>query len=182
MTFTCLRGTVRAVSMLLVAGVLSKQALAAAPLPDQATPSVAPAELVGMPITTRTGQRVSADQVREAQLFWRNFRQALLEGHKQKLASMTRLPLVVRGLTDDQPSRRVGKSKLVSTLKTVLAQEVYPTHAANDSPQPLRKLVEMTPVWQPMHWSSAKQVRLESLAFAKDASGWKLVTVYDEAP
>ena len=132
--------------------------------------------------TTQAKQQVTAAQAREAALYWRNFRQALLQGQSQLLVGMTRLPLVVKGVTDDQAPRRVGQGKLGKTLAELLKQEVYPVHAADDRPQTLRQLVESTPELLPKHWTTPQQLRVESLAFAKGKSGWKLVTVYEEAP
>lgn len=164
----------RVTAVLILAGLQAGVAQAAA----STTTSSAPMRGA---VTTASGKQASADQVREAAQFWRDFRQALLKGNGQQLERMTRLPLVVKGVTDDQAPRRVGKGKLTATLNTLLGQEIYPAHAVTDRAQPLRHIVENTPELQPRHWSSPQQVRVESLAFAKDKSGWKLVTVYDEA-
>jgi hypothetical protein len=131
---------------------------------------------------TQAKQQVTATQAREAALYWRNFRQALLQGQNQLLVGMTRLPLVVKGVTDDQAPRRVGQGKLGKTLAELLKQEVYPVHATDDRPQSLRHLIEATPELLPRHWTTPQQLRVENLAFAKGKTGWKLVTVYEEAP
>lgn len=133
-------------------------------------------------ILTQTGQQVTAAQAQEAAVFWRSFRQAVLHGQRKQLLAMTRLPLLVQGVTDDQAPRRVGKTKLASTLAALLKQEVYPVHAADDRPHTLSALIEATPDLLPSHWTTPQQLRIESLAFAKGPSGWKLVTVYEEAP
>lgn len=129
----------------------------------------------------QSNQPVTAAQAREAALYWRQFRQALLQGQNQLLVGMTRLPLVVKGVTDEQAPRRVGQGKLRKTLAELLKQEVYPVHATDDRPQTLRHLIEATPELLPRHWTTPQQLRVENLAFAKGKTGWKLVTVYEEA-
>ncbi len=133
-------------------------------------------------LLAQSRQPVTAAQAQEAASFWRTFRQALLQGQRKPLEAMTRLPLVVKGVTDDQAPRRVGKSQLTSTLAALLNQQVYPAHGEDDRPQSLRQLLEATPTLLPQHWTTPQQLRVESLAFSKGKTGWKLVTVYEEAP
>ena len=59
-----------------------------------------------------------------AKIFWRAFRQAVLDGNTAEIASMTRFPFEVRGVDDSDPVKRFNRQEFPAKFWQVVSQQV----------------------------------------------------------
>lgn len=74
--------------------------------------------------------------------FWSRFREAVLEGDTEKVASMTKLPLWVRGPLDSDPVVHCDKKRFPSVLKRLVNQEVLSFTGSKVTRKTMRQVIQ----------------------------------------
>ena len=107
----------------------------------------------------------------ELQSFWSQFRMAALSGDEHRVALLTRFPLQVKGVTDDEV-RTVGRAGFAKTWVAVLKGDT------GQAAEPLseQSLIRRTPHW-PGNPADVEQC-LMTICFSKTPAGWRLTRVY----
>lgn len=114
-----------------------------------------------------------------AQLFWKEFRQAVIEENYKKLDTLTQFPLAVHGETDFSPIRKIDKSKFQETFKKVLAQSIIGLENGKTTELSLRDIVVKTSRLEKKHiLAPDKFFRVSDLEFEYKENTWKLFRTY----
>ena len=107
----------------------------------------------------------------ELQGFWSQFRTAALSGDAHRVELLTRFPLQVKGVTDDEV-RAVDRAGFAKTWAAVLrgdtGQAVEPVSE--------RSLIQRTPRW--LGNPADVEHCLATMCFSKTSAGWRLTRVY----
>ena len=107
----------------------------------------------------------------ELQSFWSQFRTAALSGDEHRVELLTRFPLQVKGVTDDEV-RAVGRAAFAKTWAAVLKGD---TGQAAE-PVSERSLIQKTPRW-PGKAADGDHC-LATICFSNTPEGWRLTRVY----
>ena len=120
----------------------------------------------------------SAEQQAEAQTFWNAFRAAVNQQDWNAVASMSAIPLMVRGQVDSARANRITAAKLPSALRDQFGKKLF--SGPGKPERTVADWVRDTPSVGRQHWVSDDQFRVQNLAFRKGPAGWRLSTIYDE--
>jgi hypothetical protein len=107
--------------------------------------------------------------------FWGRFRSAVLRDDTAAVATMTQFPLEVRGETDDDPPRRIGRDEFDRTLRRLLLQD----SGARPEPETVRVFLQrQEEAGAGSVESDGNAARVGDFVFERDPGGWHLVRVY----
>ncbi|QXE89241.1 hypothetical protein KP001_12295 [Geomonas subterranea] len=122
----------------------------------------------------------SAEATSDAQLFWNRFRQAVLSGDSASVATMTKLPLWVRGPDDNDPVMYYGGQDLDRVLRRLLNQEVSILQAGKITTRSMREVIKEKTTLSPKDLQVPNSLSVELLYFEKVAGKWFLTRGYLE--
>jgi hypothetical protein len=115
-----------------------------------------------------------------AQSFWTSFRQAVSEGSRTKAAQLTRFPLEVRGVSDDDPVVKCDRACFDSTYEKLVNQKVYLPKGDDVVEKTMRQLILDQPTLRKADQSGQSSFRFQQFQFELTTAGWRLVTAYLE--
>lgn len=122
----------------------------------------------------------SEESTGSRQVFWTEFRQAVLANDVRKLAGMTDFPLEVRGVDDSQPAELYGKERFENILGKLLAQPVFSLKGNEIATSTTKDVIRSTSTIAGDHAMSANSFRVDQLVFELRNGQWKLVRAYLE--
>jgi hypothetical protein len=116
----------------------------------------------------------------EGNVFWRDFRNAILTENNAQLVSMTRFPLTVRGVSDNDTVKHVGKKAFPGVFRRILAQPVTVVSGDNFVTTTMLEILLKKGQLQPRDYLTGEQIRVEQLLFHRINGRWLLTTAYLE--
>jgi len=143
-------------------------------------PQTPPAALLSTPaapasplvvVNQHDGKPVPAEFI----AFWLEFRRAVLASDWKAVESMTRFPVMVKGVSDEDPVQKVDKAKLPKLLQDVLGQQSGTSQRQETMREQLQRL-EM-PDRRPMvtdTWARVEDFEFER----KDNAPWRFFSTY----
>ena len=121
------------------------------------------------------------NQYSDLDAYWKHFRQAVLSNNRDQLAELTRFPLRVRGTTDLEAEKKIGKAEFPRYIDLLLKQPIYST--ASGGGMQSRTLYQMVKEQESLPKKAKVAVssaRFEQFEFALVGGRWLLVRAYLE--
>jgi hypothetical protein len=117
---------------------------------------------------------LTAAQGESFERFWAAFRQAILAGDREKVASVTRFPFETRGPSDDDPVRKHNRAAFPALLDSLLAQQ-----SGSVSGGTTRQLIERTTTPSQRNVApGAKEARVGRFSFENVDGRWWFTRAY----
>lgn len=113
-------------------------------------------------------------------IFWKKFRAAATQGEIAQITSLTQLPLLLHGVTDDEPIVKCDPTCIGSRLPDLLAQTIYVPTKAGVEPRTMQEIIEAQASVAPDLPSDQTHFRLQQFLFTKTAKGWRWTDAYLE--
>jgi hypothetical protein len=111
--------------------------------------------------------------------FWKEFRGAMLANDVDRLATMTRFPLDVRGDDDADPVVRSERDQFHAMLSRIAAQDA----GMRAEPETVRQFIERTHTVGPTNVApDGRAARVGDFVFEQSGDTWLLVRVYARQP
>lgn len=123
---------------------------------------------------------VRAGKDRAAQSNWTEFRQAIISGNTEKVATITKFPLSVRGPDDSEPVIYYNKKQFPAILKRLLHQEVFFLSGGKLSSKTMLQVVQEKERLDPADFLTEKDIRVEQFEFEKINGHWLFTRAYLE--
>jgi hypothetical protein len=136
--------------------------------------------IVALLVLTVTVAASAGGTQQEENAFWRDFRNAVLTGNNAQLVSMTRFPLTVRGVSDNDPVKHVGKKAFPGVFRRILVQPVTIVSGDNFVTETMLEILQKKEQLQPRDYLTREQIRVEQLLFQRINGRWLLTTAYLE--
>lgn len=121
-----------------------------------------------------------ADEMAEAQDFWNKFRHAALTGEVEKIASMTRFPLWVRGVVDSDPVMYYGRKDFPLIWRRLLDQQVVSSDNDQVEVKTMLQVLREKKWIRPKDLQSPSIMRVELFRFEKVKDRWRMTRCYLE--
>lgn len=115
-----------------------------------------------------------------ADKFWTDFRKAVLINDEKTLLKMTKLPLEVRGVSDNIPPRYYSGSQFPAVFKKVLMQQEYLPHGGRLITKTMLALIYDKRTLAPEDLTTPTFFRFHQLEFEKKDGRWLLTRAYLE--
>jgi hypothetical protein len=122
----------------------------------------------------------TAGTQQDGDIFWRDFRKAVLMQNNAQLLSMTRFPLTVRGVSDNDPVKHVGKKAFPGVFRRILVQPVTVLSGEKFVTETMLEILQKKERLQPKDYLTREQIRVEQLLFQRINGRWLLTTAYLE--
>jgi hypothetical protein len=107
--------------------------------------------------------------------FWMVFRQAVLAGDKDRVASMTRFPFETRGTMDDDPVKTHDRASFLRILDRLLADDAGTTAAS----ETMRQYIERTTTLTERNVAPGDtEARVGNFGFARLGGRWLFTRAY----
>ncbi len=113
--------------------------------------------------------------------YWNRFRQAVINGETDTIASMTRLPLWVRGPDDSDPVVYYDRKEFKSILNSLLNQEVSLLIGDRVICKTMLKVIKEKKQITEKDFTTASVVSVELFEFEKVNGKWLFTRGYLEA-
>ncbi|HXH08631.1 MAG TPA: hypothetical protein VNP04_02495 [Alphaproteobacteria bacterium] len=114
------------------------------------------------------------------QSFWSEFRQAVIDNDKAKIASMTRFPFKVRGLADSDPVKQYDRTGFLSIYERLVVQRVYLPEAGHIVAKSMRELIAGKSDITPEDFLTKNVVRFQQFEFERSKGRWWFTRAYLE--
>jgi hypothetical protein len=121
-----------------------------------------------------------AQDADSAQTFWASFRQAALANDISKVASMTRFPFELRGVSDSDPVQRLSRGQFPDAWKRLLAQVVDVPEDGRIVERSMQELVHDQQVAPPVQRRGATALRFQQFEFERVRGRWLFTRGYLE--
>lgn len=109
--------------------------------------------------------------------FWSEFREAVLAGDTDKIASMARFPFMTRGILDSDPIKTHDRISFLSIIDHLLDQDP----GLSREPETMRSLIERTKIVTSKHLGNGgKTARVGVFVFQKIERNWQFTQAYIE--
>jgi hypothetical protein len=116
----------------------------------------------------------------DGNIFWRDFRKAILTQNNTQIISMTRFPLTVRGVSDNDPVKHVGKKAFIGVFRKILVQAVTVVSGDKFVTETMLDILQKKEQLQPRDYLTKEQIRVEQFLFQRINGRWLLTTAYLE--
>jgi hypothetical protein len=114
--------------------------------------------------------------------FWSGFRSAVINGDKEKIASMTKFPFEVRGPNDSDPVIRHNRKSFMKIYEYLLTQQVYSFDGARANSKSMREIIESQTKIANSNILAEDFIRIEQFTFTKVKNRWLFTRAYIENP
>jgi hypothetical protein len=112
--------------------------------------------------------------------FWSEFRQAVVDNDKTKIASMTRFPFKVRGPDDSDPVKQYDRPGFLSIYERLVVQRVYLPEAGQIVAKSMRELIAGKSEITPEDFLTKNVVRFQQFEFERSKGRWWFTRAYLE--
>ena len=121
-----------------------------------------------------------AVDIHEAQTYWSRFRRAVLDHENEKIASMTKFPLWVRGTVDGDPVIYYSRKDFNLILKLLLNQQVVASDGDAAEIKTMLQVIKDKKQLTSRDFRTPNLVRVELFRFDKIKGTWLLTRGYLE--
>lgn len=127
------------------------------------------------------GANASAqDRIAEFQAFWDQFRSAVLQNDKARIAALTSFPFTTRGPFDKDPTIKHSRAWFLKNLTGLLAQKHYRYDGPKLQPFTMRELIEEKQTITAKDLNGGNRVWIEDFIFDKRRSRWFFTFAYTD--
>jgi hypothetical protein len=112
--------------------------------------------------------------VKDFQLFWTEFRQAIMANDKEKVASMTRFPFKTRGPDDGGPFEKYTKASFLKALDEMLQSDP----GLIGEPDTMRRFIERQTTVTSKEVGTNSFARIGDFVFEKARGKWLFTMAY----
>ena len=112
--------------------------------------------------------------------YWGFFRAAVLVNDQEKVASMTRFPFEVRGVTDSDPTVRYGRDEFLPVYNQLVAQEVLFYMSGKVSVKTMLQVIRDNIEIPAKSCITKSFVRVELFEFKRERGKWFFTAGYLE--
>lgn len=117
---------------------------------------------------------------KSAQGFWRQFRQAVVNNDKEKVADMAQFPLEVRGVDDSNPVKQYDRAGFLAIYERLVAQPVYLPSAGQIVAKSMRAVMAEKAEIVAEDFLADNAFRIEQFEFERFEGGWRFTRAYLE--
>ncbi len=118
--------------------------------------------------------------VAEFQAFWDQFRSAVLQNDKARIAGLTSFPFTTRGPLDRDPTIKHSRAWFLKSIDLLLAQKHYRYDGPRLQPFTMRELIEEKQTITEKDLSVGNRVWIEDFIFDKRRGRWFFTFAYTE--
>lgn len=114
------------------------------------------------------------------QSFWADFRQAVLDNDKDKIASMTHFPFEVRGPDDSDPVKHYDRTGFLAIYERLVVQRIYLASAGQFVSKSMRELIGGKSEITPGDFLTKNVIRFQQFEFERIKGRWRFTRAYLE--
>lgn len=119
--------------------------------------------------------------VAEFQVFWNQFRAAVLQDDKSQIAALTSFPFTTRGPFDRDPTIKHSRAWFLKKINGLLAQKHYRYEGDKLKPFTMRELIEEKQTITVKDFNGGgNRVWMEDFIFDKRRGRWSFTFAYTE--
>lgn len=119
-------------------------------------------------------------QVAEFQAFWNQFRSAVQQNDKARIAALTSFPFITRGPFDRDPTIKHSRAWFLKSIDGLLAQEHYRYDGPKLQPFTMRELIEEKQTITEKDLNGGNRVWIEDFVFDKRRGRWFFTFAYTD--
>lgn len=121
------------------------------------------------------------NQVAEFQAFWDQFRSAVLQNDKVRIAALTSFPFTTRGPFDRDPTIKHNRQWFLKRIDALLAQKHYRYDGPKLQPFTMRELIEEKQTITEKDFNGGgNRIWIEDFIFDKRRNRWSFTFAYTE--
>jgi len=122
------------------------------------------------------------DRQASFQIFWNQFRTAVLSGDKVRVANLTHFPFETRGPTDNDPVRRYQRKAFIGLYDGLLKQPIYFLEGGKSISKTMRSVIEEKVEIRDRDVLTDNFARIEDFEFKRLNGHWRFTRAYTEEP